>query len=122
VPRKIRVDYPGAIYHVMSRGDRGEDIFIPLLGTEDRLLAYPGQRHKSDPGKWVIAARLRRETTLPVGRMATRLNLGTRKSASTRLQEWKRSDQTQCIHHTPANVIICPLLPSARLPSARLCA
>jgi hypothetical protein len=27
MPRKIRVEYPGAIYHIMSRGDRQEDIF-----------------------------------------------------------------------------------------------
>ncbi len=25
--RKLRVEYPGAIYHVMSRGDRCEKIF-----------------------------------------------------------------------------------------------
>jgi len=28
MPRKMRVEYPGAIYHVMSRGDRREDIFL----------------------------------------------------------------------------------------------
>jgi hypothetical protein len=28
VPRKLRVQYPGAIYHLMSRGDRREDIFL----------------------------------------------------------------------------------------------
>ena len=27
MPRKLRVQYPGAIYHLMSRGDRREDIF-----------------------------------------------------------------------------------------------
>jgi putative transposase len=27
VPRKLRLEYPGAIYHVMNRGDRREDIF-----------------------------------------------------------------------------------------------
>jgi hypothetical protein len=27
MPRKLRVEYPGAIYHVMSRGDRREPIF-----------------------------------------------------------------------------------------------
>ena len=27
MPRKLRVQYPGAIYHVMNRGDRREDIF-----------------------------------------------------------------------------------------------
>jgi hypothetical protein len=26
--RKLRVEYPGAIYHVMNRGDRQEPIFI----------------------------------------------------------------------------------------------
>ena len=25
--RKVRVEYPGAIYHVMNRGDRREPIF-----------------------------------------------------------------------------------------------
>ena len=25
--RKLRIEYPGAIYHVMNRGDRREDIF-----------------------------------------------------------------------------------------------
>jgi REP element-mobilizing transposase RayT len=32
--RKLRVQYPGAIYHVMSRGDRREQIF---LDDQDRL-------------------------------------------------------------------------------------
>jgi putative transposase len=27
VPRKLRIQYPGAIYHVINRGDRREDIF-----------------------------------------------------------------------------------------------
>jgi len=27
VPRKLRLEYRGAIYHVMNRGDRREDIF-----------------------------------------------------------------------------------------------
>lgn len=31
--RKLRIEYGGAIYHIMSRGDRGEDIF---RGDEDR--------------------------------------------------------------------------------------
>jgi REP element-mobilizing transposase RayT len=28
VPRKLRIQYPGAIYHVMNRGDRREKIFV----------------------------------------------------------------------------------------------
>ena len=27
MPRKIRLEYPGAVYHVINRGDRREDIF-----------------------------------------------------------------------------------------------
>jgi putative transposase len=35
VSRQIRIEYPGAIYHVMSRGDRREAI---VWGDEDREL------------------------------------------------------------------------------------
>src|SRR6266542_371890 len=35
MPRKLRIEYPGAIYHVMSRGDRREPIF---RDDEDRKL------------------------------------------------------------------------------------
>jgi len=35
MPRKLRLEYEGAIYHVMNRGDRRESIF---LGEEDRQL------------------------------------------------------------------------------------
>jgi putative transposase len=33
----MRVQYPGAIYHVMSRGDRREDIFIDDVDRQDLL-------------------------------------------------------------------------------------
>ena len=42
-------------------------------------------RRKHDSAKLEIAARLRRETTLSVKQIATRLHLGTPKSASVRL-------------------------------------
>ena len=51
------------------------------------------RRHKSDPGKLALAARLRRETTLPMKWMAARLRLGTWKSAGTRLQTWKKAQE-----------------------------
>jgi hypothetical protein len=35
MPRKLRIQYEGAIYHVMNRGDRREDIFH---GDSDRHL------------------------------------------------------------------------------------
>jgi len=37
MPRKIRMEYPGAIYHVLSRGDRREDIFLDDVDHQDFL-------------------------------------------------------------------------------------
>ena len=37
MPRKIRVEYGGAIYHVMSRGDRREDIYLDDVDRQDYL-------------------------------------------------------------------------------------
>ena len=41
-PRKLRVEYPGAIYHVMNRGDQREDIFRDDQDRR-RLLATVGE-------------------------------------------------------------------------------
>ena len=38
--RKLRIQYPGAIYHVMNRGDRREAIFADDADRE-RLLETP---------------------------------------------------------------------------------
>ena len=51
LPRAMRVEYPGAIYHVMDRGDRREDIL--LIGTTKAAkywlhhLAHEPPQHKS---------------------------------------------------------------------------
>ena len=37
MPRKLRLQYPGAIYHVMSRGDRRESIFLNDVDRQDFL-------------------------------------------------------------------------------------
>ena len=48
--RKLRIEYPGAMYHVMNRGDQWEDIFRDdedrqkLLATLGRLAARPSGR------------------------------------------------------------------------------
>src|SRR5947208_456886 len=39
MPRKLRVEYPGAMYHVMSRGDRREDIFLNDVDRQDFIKA-----------------------------------------------------------------------------------
>jgi hypothetical protein len=58
MPRKLRVEYPGAMYHLMSRGNRREDLFFDDVDRHDL--------RKS------LAARLRRETTLPIKAIAAR--------------------------------------------------
>ena len=35
MPRKLRVEYPGAMYHVMGRGDRREKIFLDDVDRQD---------------------------------------------------------------------------------------
>jgi putative transposase len=35
MPRKLRIQYAGAMYHVMSRGDRREEIFLDDIDRQD---------------------------------------------------------------------------------------
>ena len=37
MPRKLRIEYPGAMYHLMSRGDRRERIFLDDVDRQDFL-------------------------------------------------------------------------------------
>src|SRR5438552_11990104 len=37
MPRQLRIEYPGAIYHLMDRGDRREDIFVDDMDRQDLL-------------------------------------------------------------------------------------
>ena len=37
MPRPLRVEFPDAIYHLMSRGDRREDIFLNDVDRHDFL-------------------------------------------------------------------------------------
>ncbi len=81
MPRALRVQYPGAVYHIMDRGDRQERIFLDdvdrqdwlktlaetchvhlnpvragLIGKDDRLVAYPWSSLV-----WYLAARLKND-------------------------------------------------------------
>jgi hypothetical protein len=83
--RKLRIQYPGAIYHVMNRSDHQEAIFGD---DEDRklfmaTLAEGCQKtawrwRKGHAFKVMLAARLRAESTVTVGWIAERLAMGTR--------------------------------------------
>ena len=37
MPRQLRIEYPGAIYHIMSRGDRQKDIYVDDVDRQDFL-------------------------------------------------------------------------------------
>ena len=104
MPRTMRVEYPDAIYHVMDRGDRREDIFVNdvdrqnFLKTSLEQLARLGWKEsdlagrlKSELGKLAIAARLRRETTLPIKWIAARVKIGTAKGARSVLNRWAQA-------------------------------
>ena len=53
MPRKLRIQYPGAMYHVMNRGDRREAIFS---GGNDRLLFLDTLGEACEKTVWQIHA------------------------------------------------------------------
>ena len=61
------------------------------LGWQNSTLK---ERSKNDPAKLAMAARVRRETTMPIKWIADRLQLGTTKGASATLHVWMQQNQT----------------------------
>ena len=53
MPRKLRLEYPGAIYHVINRGDRREDIFGD---DQDRLCFLATLGEACQKARWQIHA------------------------------------------------------------------
>jgi len=47
MPRKLRIEYPGAMYHVMSRGDRREKIFLDDVDRQDFIKTLAEARQKT---------------------------------------------------------------------------
>ena len=93
-PRKLRLQYPGAMYHVMSRGDRRERIFLDDVDRQDftktlaeacQKTAWQVQAYCLMPNHYHV-----RETTLSVKAIAARVHLGTSKSASAKLHSHMR--------------------------------
>src|SRR3954468_17310999 len=48
MPRKLRLEYSGAIYHVMSRGDRREDLFLDDVDRQDFIKTLAEACQKTD--------------------------------------------------------------------------
>jgi len=53
MPRQLRMEYPGAIYHVINRGDRREDIFKDDLDRQEFLCTLAEACRKTD---WQVHA------------------------------------------------------------------
>ncbi len=53
MPRAMRVERPGAIYHVMDRADRREDVFIDDVDRQDFLQTLAQTCQKSS---WQVHA------------------------------------------------------------------
>ena len=53
MPRKLRLEFPGAMYHLMSRGDQREDIFLCDVDRYDFLKTLAEACRKTD---WQVHA------------------------------------------------------------------
>ena len=116
--RKLRVQYEGAIYHVMSRGNQRRPIVredadrvlsLKTLGEACGKTGWQIHAPKGDPGMVRLARRLRRETTMTHAWIADRLKMGTR-GHLTHLLYWQgaQARMKQAIEYNTKNR---PLLP-----------
>ena len=48
MPRKLRLEYAGAMYHLMSRGDRRERIFLDDVDRQDFIKTLAEACQKTD--------------------------------------------------------------------------
>jgi REP element-mobilizing transposase RayT len=72
---------------------RAEAIIAKELKRLGWTEAELGHRAKSDPGKVGLAAKLRQQTTLTIGQIAKRLQMGTRNTLTTNLQAGKATNE-----------------------------
>ena len=91
--RKLRVEYEGAIYHVMNRGDGGEAVF---RDDEDRHGFVRALGEACEKTGWQVHAyclmtRLRAETTVGMGWIAERLLIGSRQYVTQLLYQERRA-------------------------------
>jgi REP element-mobilizing transposase RayT len=106
MPRKSRIEYPGAIYHVMSRANGNGVIFETDVDRQDfvKILAETCEKAGFEVHAFCLmrnhfhlvvemAARLRRETTLTMSQVAERLRMGSWKSLNAKLNHWRKENQ-----------------------------
>ena len=113
--RKLRIQYPGAIYHVMNRGDRRDPIFkddqdytafLATLGeacakAHWQVHAYCLMRNHfhrvlETPNANLVAGMAGHRN--PVKWIAARVRLGTSKSANKNLHQWLQAHPEPAAH------------------------
>jgi hypothetical protein len=82
--------HPAGELHRQAADVRAERIIAEELGRNGWAEQDLATTRKNDPIKLEIAARLRRETTLPIKAIAARLHLGTSKGANANLHRHMR--------------------------------
>jgi hypothetical protein len=69
VPRKPRIEYPRAIYHVKDRGDRRKDIFVDDVDRDDLLKTLAEACQKTSyPRHAIFVLRRSEKAVIPPGR------------------------------------------------------
>ena len=91
--RQLRIEFPGAIHHVAQE--------LARLGWKEEEFV---RRRKSAPEKPAIAARLRKETILPIKSIAARSRLGTSKGANRNLHVWMQQTERQEVQRKAGDV------------------
>jgi REP element-mobilizing transposase RayT len=96
--RKLRVEYPGAIYHVLNRGDRREpifrddqdcELFLATLGEACQKTGWQVHALCLMPNHFHLVRRLRLETTMTLNWIAKQLKMGTAGSLENLLRKAK---------------------------------
>lgn len=98
MPRQLRIEYPGALYRVMSRGDRREDIFLDDVDRQDLLKTLAEACQKTN---WHSGA-LRLESAEAKTERIISEELGRR--------GWKESDLLRHCKSDPAKLAIAARL------------
>ena len=84
------------------RRQSGEVLAERIIAEELQRLGWTEadlqRQRKNAPDKLAMAARLRRETTLPVKWIAARVQLGTSKGANRNLHEWMKNHPVSAVN------------------------
>ena len=89
---KLR-EHPSGAMQAESAAARAEKIIFAELKRQQWTERDLREQPKSTSGKLAIAARLKRETTLTLPAIAKRLDLGSWKSASSKIHHWRKSNE-----------------------------